>query len=67
MIVEERTFLIDRPDEAEMYRNFNPANPGVPYEEMPYWSDLWPAARMLARVIEREPWPAGLKALPVTF
>jgi SAM-dependent methyltransferase len=65
VIVEEQTILIDRPDEAAFYNNFNPANPGVPYEEMPYWGDLWPAARMLAKVLDREPWPPGLKALEV--
>src|SRR5436190_10418706 len=65
VIVEEQTFLIDRPDEAELYRNFNPANPGMPYEEMPYWSDLWPAARMLAKVLVRETWPDGQRALEV--
>jgi predicted nicotinamide N-methyase len=26
-------------------------------EYMPYWADLWPAARMLAKAILREPWP----------
>jgi predicted nicotinamide N-methyase len=26
-------------------------------EYMPYWADLWPAARMLAKAIIREPWP----------
>jgi predicted nicotinamide N-methyase len=65
VLVEEHTYLIDRPDESEMYRGFNPARPGVPYEEMPYWSDLWPAARMLAKVLQRESFPPGLKALEV--
>ena len=46
VIVEEQSFLIDRPDETEYYKGFNPSKPGVPYEEMPYWSDIWPAARM---------------------
>src|SRR5947209_19096196 len=65
VIVEDQTFLIDRPDEAAVYQGFNPGNPGVPYEEMPYWSDIWPSARMLAKVIERESWPAGQRALEI--
>ncbi len=65
VIVEEQTFLIDRPDEAVMYQGFNPGKPGVPYEEMPYWSDIWPAARMLAKVLLREEWPPGSLALEV--
>ena len=32
---------------------------------MPYWADLWPAARMLAKAIVRERWPAGLHALEI--
>src|SRR5262249_200230 len=24
---------------------------------LPYWADLWPASRMLAKAILREPWP----------
>jgi predicted nicotinamide N-methyase len=32
-------------------------------EYMPYWADLWPAARMLSKVILRESWPVGLETL----
>src|SRR5271154_6627877 len=32
---------------------------------MPFWADLWPAARMLAKWIVRQSWPAGLGALEV--
>jgi predicted nicotinamide N-methyase len=32
---------------------------------MPYWVDLWPAARMLAKWLARQTWPAGLHALEV--
>src|SRR5262245_30352084 len=34
-------------------------------EYMPYWADLWPVSRMLARAILREDWPAGTIALEV--
>jgi predicted nicotinamide N-methyase len=36
-------------------------------EYMPYWADLWPAARMLAKAVLREPWPTDrpLEALEI--
>ena len=34
-------------------------------EYMPYWADLWPAARMLAKVILRETWTPGTQALEI--
>src|SRR5262249_49754935 len=34
-------------------------------EYMPYWADLWPAARMLAKYIVRQSWAPGLRALEV--
>ena len=34
-------------------------------EYLPYWADLWPAARMLAKAVLAEPWPPGLTALEV--
>ena len=33
-------------------------------EYMPYWADLWPAARMLAKALQREPWEAHAGAPP---
>jgi predicted nicotinamide N-methyase len=32
---------------------------------MPYWADLWPAARMLAKAVGRMEWAPGLTALEV--
>jgi predicted nicotinamide N-methyase len=32
-------------------------------EYLPYWADLWPASRMLAKIIMAEPWVPGLRAL----
>ena len=29
---------------------------------MPYWADLWPAARMLAKAVAKEDWSAYPKA-----
>src|SRR5262249_25330125 len=34
-------------------------------EYMPYWADLWPASRMLAKAILHEPWKSGTDALEI--
>jgi predicted nicotinamide N-methyase len=66
VIVEGRTFVIERPEESERLMD-HPAirSAYVSHQYLPYWTDLWPAARMLAKVILREPWAAGLEALEI--
>ncbi|MDB5307487.1 MAG: methyltransferase protein [Gemmataceae bacterium] len=64
--VEGHTFRIDRP--ADPNRVF--AHPAVRAaqaadEYLPHWVNLWPAARMLAGAIVREPWEAPLGVLEV--
>jgi predicted nicotinamide N-methyase len=64
VLLEGHTFQMLRPGEPDRLLD----NPAVVQaferdEYMPYWADLWPAARMLAKVILRETWPAGLEAL----
>src|SRR5262245_34124678 len=66
VLVDGRPFLLRRPDRSDHLLD----DPGVRAafladEYMPYWADLWPAARMLARAVLREPWPPGLTALEV--
>jgi predicted nicotinamide N-methyase len=34
-------------------------------EYMPYWADLWPASRMLAKAILHEPWTTATEALEI--
>ena len=55
VIVEHKTFIIDRPQESETTLD----NPSVRSafaidEYLPYWADLWPAARMLAKARKSE-------------
>lgn len=66
VIIEDRTFLIDRPGESDRLMD-HPAVRSVfaVHEYLPYWADLWPAARMLAKAILREPWMPGLEALEI--
>ena len=58
VFVEDQTFLIQKPSDSD-----KPIDDEAPDAYTPYWADLWPAARMLAKVILREPWPPGTEAL----
>lgn len=63
VIIEGQTFTILRPDESDRLLN----NPVIKAafaadEYLPYWADLWPASRMLAKAILREPWPTPAPA-----
>src|SRR5262245_51740780 len=49
VIVEGHTFLIHRPSRSD-----GPFD-GLP-GYTPFWADIWPAARMLAKVIQRQTW-----------
>jgi predicted nicotinamide N-methyase len=66
VIVEGRTFLIERPGESDRLLEHPAVHSAFDRDEyMPYWADLWPAARMLAKVILHEPWAPGREALEV--
>jgi ETFB lysine methyltransferase len=57
VVVEDETFLIERPSDSDA--------PLAESKEdyIPFWADLWPAARMLARVIVQATWTPGTPAL----
>jgi predicted nicotinamide N-methyase len=66
VIVEDHTFCISRPSESDRLLDHPSVSSAFAADEyMPYWADLWPAARMLAKAILREPWTPGLHALEV--
>jgi predicted nicotinamide N-methyase len=66
VIVEDRTFVIARPSESDRLLDHPSVRSAFATDEyMPYWADLWPAARMLAKAILREPWVPGVRALEV--
>ncbi len=66
VIVEGRTFLIDRPDESDRLLDHPAIRSAFAADEyLPYWADLWPASRMLAKAILREPWAPGPEALEI--
>lgn len=64
--LDEHVVLLDRPADSDRLLD-HPAvrSTMMSREYMPYWADLWPAARMLARWVLRRQWPAGLRALEI--
>src|SRR5437868_2173987 len=66
VVVEGRTFEIRRPDETDRLLDNPTVRAAFAVDEyLPYWADLWPASRMLAKAILREGWTPGLEALEV--
>src|SRR5437879_6319550 len=56
VLIDGKTFLIRRPARSD--QRIHGAD-----EYIPFWADLWPAARMLAKAVLHEPWPPGTEAL----
>jgi predicted nicotinamide N-methyase len=66
VFIEDRTFLIDHPGEADRLQKHPAVREAFARDEyMPFWADLWPASRMLARAILHESWPPGSAALEI--
>ena len=66
VFVDEHTFLIERPGNSDTLFDHPLVRAAFAADQyLPYWADLWPAARMLAKVIVRENWPPGLEALEI--
>jgi predicted nicotinamide N-methyase len=66
VIVEDLKFWIERPTASDQLLDHPYVQAAFARDEyMPYWADLWPAARMLAKVVAQESWPKGLEVLEV--
>ena len=66
VFVEDRTYYIDHPAAADRLMNLQAVHDAFARDEhMPYWADLWPASRMLAKAILHEPWTPATEALEV--
>lgn len=66
VLIEDRTFLIDRPKESDNLLDHPMMKSAFAADEyLPYWADLWPASRMLAKAIVRGEWPMGTVALEI--
>ena len=64
VLVDGKAFLITRPAESELLTK-QPAIQNAFEREnyLPFWTELWPAARMLAKVVWREAWAPGSRVL----
>jgi predicted nicotinamide N-methyase len=57
VFIEGKTFLIERPGDSDRVIDHPVVQEAHRVDEyMPYWTDLWPASRMMAKAILREPW-----------
>jgi predicted nicotinamide N-methyase len=66
VVVEDQIFVLSRPEFSDRLLDQPAVLSAFEADEyMPYWADLWPAARMLAKVIMRETWTPGTAALEV--
>jgi predicted nicotinamide N-methyase len=66
VILDGRTFVIARPGESDKLLDDPTVRAAFTDDEyMPYWADLWPAARMLAKEVLRQTWVPGQEALEV--
>lgn len=66
VVIGDRTFLIERPAESDRLLDHPEVRAAHDADEyMPYWADLWPAARMLAKALLQDPFPPGTEALEI--
>jgi predicted nicotinamide N-methyase len=66
ILIEGQTFLITRPGESDRLLDHPFVRSAFATDEyLPYWAELWPAARMLAKAIVCEPWTPGVEALEI--
>ena len=66
VFVDDRTFHITHPGDSDRLLDNPTVRSNFALDEyMPYWTDLWPGARMLAKVLLRETWPPGLLTLEI--
>jgi predicted nicotinamide N-methyase len=55
--VAGRTFRLDRPGNSDLMFDHPAVRAAYAKDEyIPYWAELWPAARMLAKAVLAEPW-----------
>ena len=66
VILNDKTFAMWRPAEPDRLLEHPATLEAFSHDEyMPYWCDLWPVSRMLAKAILAAPWKAGTVALEV--
>lgn len=63
VFVDDRTFALARPSDSDRHLALDSADKANAY--IPYWADLWPAARMLAKALLHEPLAPGTETLEI--
>ena len=57
VFIDGHTFHLERPGGSDSLFDHPAVRAAYAADDyIPYWADLWPAARMLAKAIRREPW-----------
>jgi predicted nicotinamide N-methyase len=57
VFIDDYTFRIERPAESDKLLDHPWVRSAYAADEyVPYWATLWPSARMLAKIVVREPW-----------
>lgn len=66
VVVAGRTFVLTRPAESDRLLDHPAVHKAFAADEyMPYWTDLWPGARMLAKAVLQASWAPGTEVLEV--
>jgi predicted nicotinamide N-methyase len=66
VLLEGRSFLIRRPADYDMLLDHPAVRAALAAADyLPYWAELWPAARMLAKFLLKHSWPARLHAIEI--
>lgn len=66
LILGQYEFYIEKPTASDDLLDHPAVHSAFASDEyLPYWADIWPAARMLAKVILAEPWEPNLRALEI--
>jgi predicted nicotinamide N-methyase len=66
VLIEGRSFLIERPGDSDRMLDHPAVMSAFAVDEyVPYWADLWPAARMLGKAIFHDPWTPGTDAIEI--
>jgi len=66
VIVDDLVLAIEHPQESRGLLDHPAVHRAYVQDEyMPYWTELWPASRMLAKVIRRETWTPGTTVVEI--
>ena len=65
VLIDGHSFRLDRPSESDLLDHPAVRAAYAADQFVPYWAELWPAGRMLAKAVLKEPWVDGLHALEI--